>query len=111
MRMIRPRLKAPQTVVAEEQEEFSPVTVAYVRNDQYGAPGTEHGPLNTAVMAFRPSEEERKKIAEGADIYIGLLTFMKPQQGIIVQVGPEAIAEWALVGPADNQQLVEVEAP
>lgn len=108
MRMIRPKLAAPQTVVAEEQEEFKPVTVAYVLNHGYPAPLTEHGPLNSAVMAFRPTDEERAAIAAGADVYVSLLTYMKPQQGIIVGVGPESMT-WGLVTRDGELRHVEVE--
>lgn len=92
MRMIRPKLAAPQTQVAESQDEFKPVTVAYVRNFGYAAVPTERGLLNTAVMAFRPTDEERARIAAGEDLYVSLLTFMQPQQGIIVSVGERETA-------------------
>lgn len=108
MEMLTPALMAPKTRVAEHQPEFTPVEVAYVRNPLYGAPGTEHGPLNTSVMAFKPSDEERALIAAGGNIYVSLLTFMKPQQGIIVSVGPESVASWAVLGAPGEEKPVEV---
>lgn len=87
MRMIRPKLDAPQTVIAEEQGEFKPVSVAFAMHQGYAGIPTEKGVLNTVIMAFRPSDEERARIAAGEDIYVSLLTFMRPQQGIIVMVG------------------------
>lgn len=87
MRMVRPKLDAPQITIAEEQEEFLPITAALVLNGQYPGVATEHGPLNTIVLAFRPNDSDRQRLAAGEDIYVSLLTFMQPQQGIIVMVG------------------------
>lgn len=87
MRMVRPKLDAPQITIAEEQDEFKPVTAALVYNSTYPAVQTEHGPLNAIVLAFRPNDEERARLTAGEDIYISLLTFMRPMQGIIVSAG------------------------
>jgi hypothetical protein len=87
--MVRPKLDAPQITIAENQEGFKPVTAALVHNQLYPAVPTEHGPLNTVVVAFRPDEGERARLAAGEDIYISLLTFLNPMQGIIVSAGSE----------------------
>jgi hypothetical protein len=63
------------------------VTAALVFNALYPPVHTEHGPLNAIVLAFRPNDEERARLAAGEDIYISLLTFMRPMQGIIVSAG------------------------
>lgn len=89
MRMITPQIEGPTARVAEGQEGFTPVDVVFTWHPDYEAVPTEKGPLNTAVMAFRPSDEQRAKIAAGADVYVSLLTFMRPQQGIIVMAGKE----------------------
>jgi hypothetical protein len=99
MRMIRPKLVAPQITIAEEQDEYKPVTAAMVRNPLYHAGLTAVSDsqivrANGVVLAFRPSDEERAKIAAGSDIYVNLLTFLKPMQPILVDVGPENMAEW-----------------
>lgn len=94
MRMVRPRLDAPQVTIAEDQEEFKPVTAALVRHPQYAARETQHGPLNSVVLAFRPSDEERARLAAGEDLYVSLLTFLEPMQGIILSVGPEEPSGW-----------------
>lgn len=103
MRMVRPRLVAPQITIAEDQEEFLPVTAALVRHPQYQAIQTEHGPLNSVVLAFRLTENERRAIAAGEDLYVSLLTFMRPMQGIILSVGPEHPAAWYNVAVEPNE--------
>ena len=92
MRMVRPKLDAPQITIAEEQDEFKPITAALVRNRCYPDVQTDAGPLNAIVLAFRPSDEERARLTAGGDLYVSLLTFMRPMQGIIVGVGPEEMA-------------------
>jgi hypothetical protein len=92
MRMIRPRLDAPQITIAEEQDEFKPVTAALVYNPLYAPVQTDHGALNAIVLAFRPDAEERAQLAAGEDIYVSLLTFLRPMPGIIVGVGSRDMA-------------------
>lgn len=92
MRMVRPKLVAPQVTVAEDQEEFKSLTAALVHNTLYQARQTDQGPLNTLVLAFRPSDEERARLTAGEDIYISLLTYLGPMQAIIVGVGAEETA-------------------
>lgn len=96
--MIRPRLDAPQITIAEDQEEFKPVTAALVDHPAYPPVPTQHGPANSLVLAFRPTDEERARIAAGEDVYVSLLTFMKPMPGIILSVGPDEFASWFNVG-------------
>jgi hypothetical protein len=81
--MIAPKLDAPQVTVAEDQEEFKPITAAICHHPQ----GDCH------VLAFRPDDQERKRLAGGEDIYISLLTFGGPMQGIIVCVGENEAAD------------------
>lgn len=98
--MIRPKLTAPQIQIAENQEEYKTVTAALVNHPSYPSRAArinadpELVQANGVVLAFRPSDEERAKIAAGSDIYVSLLTFLKPMQPIIVDVGPENMAEW-----------------
>lgn len=82
MRMVAPQVDAPQVTVAEDQEEFKPVTAAIVKHEQ----GICH------LLTFRPSAEERARLAAGEDIYISLLTFGGPIQGIIVLCGKNEAA-------------------
>lgn len=42
------------------------------------------------------SEEERKAIADGADLYLTLLTFGQPLQPVMLQVFTKAEASWNL---------------
>jgi hypothetical protein len=93
--MIRPRLRAPQITIAEEQADFLPVTAAIVRNSGYPSVPTgiaECWEANTVVLAFLPSDAERAKIAQGEPIYLSMLTFMRPMQGVILSVGDRETA-------------------
>jgi len=98
MKMVRPKLVAPQITIAEDQAEFKPVTAALARHPDYHGRGYRVGldthELNTVVLAFRPSDEERARLAAGEDIYLSLLTFMQPMQAVIVSVGPQEPAGW-----------------
>lgn len=100
MRMIRPKLVAPQVTIAEDQEEYLPVTAAFVNHPDYPCDRVRVAgekaliEANGVVIAFRPSDHERAKIASGSDIYVHLLTFLKPMQPVIVEVGPENMAAW-----------------
>lgn len=85
MKAVIPELEAPVIIVAADQqaEGYVPITAALVRHPAYAAKGKH----NTNVLAFRPNVEERLRIAAGADIYVSLLTFGGPMQGIIVMAG------------------------
>lgn len=107
MRMVRPKLDAPQVTIAEEQEEFKPITAALVHHPLYPAPlvrmaeGAEPQLLNAIVLAFRPDERERALLAGGEDIYISLLTFLKPMPGISVYAGKRDAAIYCHVREED----------
>lgn len=93
MKSVTPEIEAPLVRVAEHQPEYEPVTTARTMYPGFpGALDVNGHKWNTVVMAFRPSEYERAQLAAGDDIYIGLLTFGRPQQPIVVIVGKAATA-------------------
>lgn len=84
MRMIAPRTGAPEITLAEEQTEYAPVTVAvYAHPDLGGA--------RTLFSRWRLTPEERERVAAGEDIYLGLVTFDRPMQPIMIQVGSDGL--------------------
>lgn len=85
MKSTTPQIHGVQVRVAETQPEFVPVTVVRAIDRLYPVPVAGY---NAVVMAFKPTEEERLRIAAGEDIYVSLLTWAQPQQGIRVLVGP-----------------------
>jgi len=89
MRMIRPKLVAPQVTIAEDQDRYKPVTAALVNHDGYGQ---LHGRPNTVVLAFQVNEEERQLLVRGEPLYLSLLTFGAPMQPVILSVGAETVA-------------------
>ncbi len=85
MRSIAPRTGAPEITLGEEQEDYRPLTVAsYVFKKKKEDPGGSEGFLTR----WSPNAEERKRIADGEDIYVMSLTFGDPLQPIWVQIGP-----------------------
>lgn len=81
-----PELDARKVKMAEGQEEYETIEAAVVDHPDFPVGG------NTRVMAFRPTDEERRKISEGADIYVSLLTFGQPMNPLLVLVGKEEAA-------------------
>jgi hypothetical protein len=79
-RFIAPRTGAPEPTLAEEQEEYCPLTVALYKDTK----------LDTPIMVARVTftTAERLAIAEGEDLYIGQLTFGRPFTPLQVLVGP-----------------------
>lgn len=97
MRMVRPQLDLPTCTIAEEQEEYLPMVVALHDNPHYG---TRDGRPNTLISCWRPSQEERERIAAGEDIYLALLTFGDPMQPVILSVGKYTTAKIFGIEPA-----------
>ncbi len=91
MEFIRPRLLAPVVRVAERQEEYEPIDAVQAVNPHYWAANGCH---NTMIMAVSLTGEERQRIINGESIYIALLTYGRPQQPLLVSVGPDDMAAW-----------------
>ncbi len=81
MRAIAPRTGANEQTFAENQEEYSPITVAIHR--------TPEGQCSL-LTRWTLTAEERAAVAAGEDIYVGQLNFGTPMTPIIVQCGPGA---------------------
>jgi hypothetical protein len=84
MRNVSPRIVGPLCRVAEDQPQYTPVTVIPAVNPNHPLP--KH---NTVIMCFEPSADDRQKIINGENIYIALLTNGSPQQPISISIGPE----------------------
>ncbi|HKB54416.1 MAG TPA: hypothetical protein VKD22_10470 [Ramlibacter sp.] len=82
MRMIAPRTGAREITLAEDQLEYSTLTVA-VYNDK-GTPGV--GP-RVLVSRWTLTPEERAQVAAGEDVFVALQTGPTPMQPIIVDIG------------------------
>ena len=67
---------APEVTIAEEQHEYKALV------------GAVHDNGNVIVTRWRLDDDDRARIADGEDIYLGHLTFNGPFQPISVQVGP-----------------------
>lgn len=83
MRFIAPRTGAHEVTIAEDQEEYKPITVAFYSNSNY--------PQATEMLVrCTLTKEERQQIADGEDIYISELVFgEKKFTPLMVQVGPQ----------------------
>lgn len=98
MQPTEPRLSGRKLRIAEDQPQYEPVTVVLADNRQYpAANGFVDDPKlrrpNTRIMAFRLTDEDRRRIAAGADVYVAMLTYGNPQQPILLSTGPELMAE------------------
>lgn len=98
MKSVPSKLAGPKRIIARGQKGFREVEATLVRHPKYPAPMVQiegHAiprELNAVVLCFRPSDVERAQLAAGEDLYIAMLTFMQPMQGINVYVGPEVPA-------------------
>lgn len=86
MRAIAPRTGAPEQTIAENQEQYLPITVAlYSYTD--GSRGI--------LTRWTPSAEERAAIAAGEDIYVLQLNFGGPMTPMSARIGP---GDWKVDG-------------
>jgi hypothetical protein len=90
---VEPKLLGNKIRVAENQPEYTPVTVVVAHNPDFRAPLSPKA-MNSVIMAFSLTAEERRRIALGENtIYVSLLTFGNLQQPILLTVGAEEMAE------------------
>lgn len=77
-------------------DSISPVVPGLEAYEQQGQPAEEGGsssfpylksPEGIVVMRWQPTEEERKRIADGEDIYLSVLTMNKAFQPVKMDVG------------------------
>ena len=86
MRPVAPRTGAPEVTIAEEQEEYMPITAGVY----------EYGNGTRALLTrWRLDDDERARIAAGEDLYLMLLTFGRPMQPVSLRVGP---GDWQVSG-------------
>lgn len=83
MRAIAPRTGALEITIAEEQEEYMPITAALYEFDN-GARGL------LTRWTFTP--EERLAIANGEDVYILEVVFNQKMTPLVVRCGPGEFA-------------------
>jgi len=97
MHQVAPRTGAEEVTLAEDQTEYKPLVAA--RYDVQFSPG--HEPARALLTRWRLTEDERRRIAEGEDIYLACLTFGDPLQPLMMQVGARAPTDW-VVAPAED---------
>jgi hypothetical protein len=69
-------LEQQEVVYAKNQPEYVPLRTL-----------TSSGPERKVISRWTLTPEQRKAVAEGADIYLQLLTFGAPLQPIVMAVG------------------------
>jgi hypothetical protein len=106
---IDPELATEMVRVAEGQPEFKPITAALARAPQFDGVGERR--YNTVVLAFRPTDDQRRAIAEGEDIYVSLLTFLQPMWGIIVTAGKHDMGYIYNLEPTSRDPLPGLPGP
>lgn len=98
MNPVRPGVKAHIVDLAKNQSEYTPLPVAMVSHPGYPLVRlriTDERSImfNTMLSCWEPSPEERAQIAAGERLYVGLLTWDKPPQPLLILTGPKAAAE------------------
>jgi hypothetical protein len=81
--MVSPNVGLPEVTVAEDQHDYLALTAAVVewRDGSRGI-----------LTRWRLTDDERRRIAGGEDLYVTLLTFGQPMQPLGIDVGtPEYI--------------------
>lgn len=82
MRPIAPRTGNPEQTIAEEQEEYLPITVAV-----YGIEGNSGG--HALLLRYTLTPEERRAVANGEDIYfMQLYPNGGPMTPVEARIGP-----------------------
>jgi hypothetical protein len=80
MHAVAPRTGAGEITIAEDQLEYKPLVGALYENQQG----------HTIILTrWRFTAEDRRRIAEGEDLYLGIMTFGAPLQPIDISVGPD----------------------
>lgn len=79
METVQPQTGADEIVVAARQPEYQPLVCAVYFDEEHNTP--------VLLSRWKPTSEERERIAAGEDIYLGVLTFNRPLQPLIMQVG------------------------
>ena len=77
-RAVAPRVGCPEVMLAEEQEKYLTCCVAMVTYSD-GSVGT--------MTRWRLDDEERARLAAGADLYLALMCFGRPMPPIQLIVG------------------------
>jgi hypothetical protein len=81
VRPISPRTGAVELVLAKDQPQYIPLPAALYHDSSTGSV--------ELVTRWTLTDEERLAVAEGADIFLGTLTFDQPYQPVRMQVGPQ----------------------
>ena len=82
-----PGFESQEIVYAKDQPQYRPLRTLV------SDPGSEH----RVISRWSPTEEQRKALSEGKDIFLELLTFGNPLQPILMWVADDTdIAPWAV---------------
>jgi hypothetical protein len=104
MEPVKPELTLPEgwheVIFAEHQPQYTPLPVA-LRVD------------GRLVSRWRPTEDERKAIAEGKDVFLTVLTFNEPLQPVLLTVGGAPVVPMRAipVRPATPEEMGPVDPP
>ena len=83
---------------AKDQPEYLPLPTArrpdavVVYDNLPAVAGRPGGPTVPVISRWRLTDQERRDIADGADLYLMLLTFGQPLQPIRLSVGVDGLA-------------------
>lgn len=98
MRPISPNTGAPEKVIAEQQEQYMPISVARYIDDNK---------IVHLLTRWTLTPAEREAVAKGEDIYVSQLNFGGPMTPIIVQCGPGQYADPEIVDDSNKPRIIK----
>ena len=93
---VLPGHNCEETVYAKDQPEYTPLPAVHLHDD----------PERTIITRWHLSDEERKRIAEGQDVYLWVLTFGRALQPVKLGV---MTADEIMGKPANEEWPSEIE--
>lgn len=91
IRCVTPNTGAEEMVLAADQPQYEEVVVAKYLSYPQHAHGVLAGePVPTILYRFHPTEQQRREISAGQDLFLAVMTFGRPPLPLELLVGPGA---------------------
>lgn len=81
MNTVQPMTGAHEITLAVNQPQYDPLVIGAYYSSELQSP--------VFLSRWKPTEEERARIAAGEDLYLSVNTFGRPFPPVSLQVGPE----------------------
>jgi hypothetical protein len=108
IRPVAPSTGAEEMVLAREQAQYNEIVVAKYISLEHDENGViiPDSAIPTMLYRFKPTEQQRRQIMAGQDLFLSVLTFGRPPLPLSLQVGPGSfqIAR-QIVSPHDDKPI------